>query len=201
MWTPDHNFIEVDSTEYKYFQLHKAKEYEPEFVLDDHFKEILAALNLFFWRDPEFETKGYGSLKKGLFITGNVGVGKTLLMRLFIVNPTAILKIISTNRVADVYQECGIDRLLDEYARPHNPGHICFDDLGAERIGVKHMGNEINVMEQIILTRYDIKKHCLTHFTSNLDANQIEAMYGTRVRSRLREMVNFFEFGGTDRRK
>src|SRR5687768_8896805 len=99
MYTPDYNYIDVDSKEYKHFQLQKAQEYEPGFVLDEAFKDILVPLNLYFWRDPEFENQGYGSLKKGLFVTGNVGVGKTLSMRLFIVNPTAIMRIVSTNRV------------------------------------------------------------------------------------------------------
>ncbi len=36
--------------------------------------------------------------------------------------------------------------------------------------------------------------HKLTHLTSNLNATEIEVRYGTRVRSRLREMVNVLAF-------
>ncbi|OLY91215.1 hypothetical protein SAMN05444008_11289 [Cnuella takakiae] len=204
VWIPEGGRITLTFGEYKEFLLTRAKEIEPKFEVDEHFKKILTPLSLYFWRLDDFENKGYGLLNKGLFITGNVGVGKTLLMKLFCQNAVRPLRVLSTNIVADTYQEHGIEYLRNKYCSgPTNYSHsnICFDDLGAERIGVKHMGNDINVMEQVILNRYEQGQHNLTHFTSNLDAVQIEKLYGTRVRSRLREMVNFFEFGGEDRRE
>jgi hypothetical protein len=51
-------------------------------------------------------------------------------------------------------------------------------------------------MAEIILSRYDIfiSKQVITHITSNLSASEIEAAYGNRVRSRLRNMLNLIAF-------
>jgi DNA replication protein DnaC len=202
VFIPDGSRDDITYEQYKAHIIHTAKTLEPNFIMDEHFKTLIKAFSLYFWQDEAFEKEGYGSLQKGIFLTGNVGRGKTFLMNLFRINTRRQLKIISTNRVADTYQENGAEGLISTYADHHHYLiHFCFDDLGAERTSVKHMGNELNPMERLILERYDHKKHYLTHFTSNLDAAQIEALYGTRVRSRLREMVNFFELGGDDRRK
>jgi len=66
-------------------------------------------------------------------------------------------------------------------------------------------GNNVNVMREIILSRYDlfIAKGTITHFTSNLTANGIMEMYGSEVRSRIREMCNIITFDSSisDNRK
>jgi hypothetical protein len=84
------------------------------------------------------------------------------------------------------------------------PKNYCFDDLGLERI-VKHYGNECNVMQEVILSRYDlfIRAGMITHFTTNLSTQQIENRYGEHVLSRLVEMVNFisFESSAIDKRR
>ena len=81
---------------------------------------------------------------------------------------------------------------------------ICFDDLGIEN-NLKYYGNECNVMAEILLSRYDIftTRKIKTHITKNLSASEIENVYGNRVRSRLREMINLigFEKGNEDKRK
>jgi len=78
------------------------------------------------------------------------------------------------------------------------PKTICFDDLGTEN-NLKYYGNECNVMAEILLSRYDIftAKKIQTHITTNLSASEIENVYGNRVRSRLREMINLIAFDKT----
>ena len=51
-------------------------------------------------------------------------------------------------------------------------------------------------MGEILLSRYDlfVAKKIPTHLTTNLSASEIESLYGNRVRSRLREMVNLIAF-------
>jgi DNA replication protein DnaC len=51
-------------------------------------------------------------------------------------------------------------------------------------------------MAEILLSRYDqfISQDMLTHITTNLSASEIENAYGSRVRSRLREMFNLLAF-------
>ncbi|MFO8000567.1 MAG: hypothetical protein R6U46_04930 [Marinilabilia sp.] len=66
-------------------------------------------------------------------------------------------------------------------------------------------GQAFHVRAEIILSRYErfSRNRCLTHFTTNLSANEIEERYGPRVRSRLREMCNLIAFPAStpDKRK
>ena len=114
--------------------------------------------------------------------------------------------------MADQYADMGPE-MLHIYSRKlniatsidtfyQNQVGACFDDLGTERQG-KHYGDAANVMEQIILNRYDNTNApwYYTHITTNLTADEIENYYGTRVRSRMREMFNLITLEGEDRRK
>jgi DNA replication protein DnaC len=51
-------------------------------------------------------------------------------------------------------------------------------------------------MAENLLSRYDIftTKKIQTHITTNLSASEIKNVYGNRVRSRLREMINLIGF-------
>jgi hypothetical protein len=180
-----------------YFSFIKKRITDAGYVLDNEFKSVLNTLFLYFWNDEEFETLGHGSLKKGIFLVGNTGVGKTSIMRLFSMNPIQFMEIEPVNNVTDFYETWGIEELKTKY----QSNCCCFDDFGSESTNVYHKGNSINVMERVILWRYDTRNFNQTHFTSNLDGSQLESIYGTRIRSRLKEMVNFIELSGTDRRR
>ena len=84
------------------------------------------------------------------------------------------------------------------------PFVYCFDDLGVEQ-NAKSYGNGCNVMAEILLDRYDqfLRHGMITHLTTNLNAEEIERLYGDRVRSRLREMFNLIYFPpeAADRRR
>lgn len=183
-----------------------------EFDVSDDLKPVLRGLALYFSGDSRFEEEGYGSLKKGLFVTGNVGTGKTLLMRAasraFAIGNKRMLEA-NTSAIVDKYVTQGIESIarymcwdastVDYRAEA---GIYFFDDLGAEPKEAKFMGNSLNVMQRVIMSRYDLRiPFTYTHFTSNVGGEEIETMYGTRVRSRLREMVNFIEVPGYDKRK
>lgn len=143
----------------------------------------------------------YGiNLNKGILLSGPVGCGKTSLMNLmkhltptehkFSVKPC---RDISFEFIQDGYQiihKYSIGKLYES-----QPKTICFDDLGVEN-NLKYYGNECNVLAEILLSRYDvfISKKIQTHITTNLSASEIEAFYGNRVRSRLRQMFNLIAF-------
>ena len=140
---------------------------------------------------------------KGILLTGPVGSGKTTIMNLmkylapaeqkFYVKPC---RDISFEFIQDGYE------VIHRYSRgKHNqcdPKIICFDDLGLEN-NLKYFGNECNVMGEILLSRYDIfiAKKITTHITTNLSATEIEAAYGNRLRSRLRQMVNLIAYNAS----
>lgn len=188
------------------------------YMIDKTNIDIFQALSYYFTNDPKFETfgseRGFDwKLHKGLCLQGNVGRGKSLLMRLFSRNKRRCYNVVGCKEVAAEYAKKGGIELIEKYFSLIPDGSdprtfyqkglgMCFDDLGTEVVK-KNFGNELNVMEEIILSRYDKKFEFpfdCTHITTNLSAEEIEQMYGTRVKSRFREMFNQVELGGEDRR-
>jgi len=177
-------------------------------------RKIFWALCLYFTGDPRFEeltytnnegkqvSRGY-SLQKGLMIMGPIGCGKTTLMKMFMVNQQSCYSVQSCLKVAESYiAEDGGDKrdILEYYSKAiktpsnsnifrHTDLGICFDDLGIEDVR-KKFGNTTNVMAYILTRRYDVVPRHTTHITTNLSAQQIEDFYGSRLRSRMREMFN-----------
>jgi DNA replication protein DnaC len=76
------------------------------------------------------------------------------------------------------------------------------DDVGSEAVPVKYYGTEINWFKDFIETIY-LKQTNYSNviITTNLGGEEIEKLYGYRVRSRLREMFNVIELTGKDLRK
>ena len=58
-------------------------------------------------------------------------------------------------------------------------------------------------MAEIIISRYEdfVQNHSITHITTNLSASEIEALYGNRLRSRMRQMFNLITFSNESRDK
>lgn len=183
---------------------------EYKFEIDEQNRTLVYKLALYFTDNEEFNCEGY-SLKKGLLIMGNVGTGKTDLMKFFQKNKKRCYRIVTCNLVSDdylIYKE----ELESVYSTPiekplYDPAVFfqkyignCFDDLGTEE-NKNAYGNKKNVMADVITSIYakgDFEKF---HITTNLTKEEIEAKYGTRVLSRIKEMFNIFSYTGKDRRK
>lgn len=142
-------------------------------------------------------------LNKGILLIGPVGCGKTSLLTLM--NEFTWLHlcypVLSTRIIAAEYHKEGFE-VIHRYGRRQKV--ICLDDLGVEQ-NVKHYGNECNTVAEILLHRYDMHVNygLVTHATTNLNANELEKIYGNRVRSRLRSMFNLISFpeSSIDKRK
>lgn len=194
-------------------EIHGQIIYGSHFGLYREDKDVLLQLFGYFTGDTDL-CRHYGiNLRKGLFLTGKTGVGKTVHMKLIrnFMHIKERFKTKTCQQVSLEYMDEG-SSILMKYGRNYtdyidqNTIHqsYCFDDLGAED-QVKHYGTTTNVLAQIILMRYELyqNRRVLTHFTSNLTAPQIEKYYGDRVRSRLREMCNWIEYNpvSKDKRK
>ena len=140
--------------------------------------------------------------KKGILLSGTVGCGKTSLMKLlrYITPQYAPYDIIPTRNVTFAFNHIGYS-IIEQYG---DNRFYCFDDLGIEPYG-RFFGKDCNVMGEILLSRYELflKYRIKTHITTNLNAHEIEELYGNRVRSRMREIFNLVGFanGSRDRRR
>jgi DNA replication protein DnaC len=165
---------------------------------EDH--ELISKLLAYVLKDEESASKQGISLKKGILLSGPVGCGKTTLMtllRLFLPGDNRyIMK--SCRDVSFEFIQEGYSVILKYSKQAFNqdkPKMYCFDDLGTEN-NLKYYGNECNVMSEILSSRYDlfVSSQMVTHITTNLNSSEIESIYGTRVRSRMREMFNLVNF-------
>lgn len=185
-----------------------------KFKLSQNDSEILYKLMIYFTKDEIKAQKSSLDLEKGIFLSGPIGCGKTSLMHIFNYflssKPRYIIK--TTREISYEFYEKGFTVISKygtlSYQQGNNsakkPTIYCFDDLGSEK-NIKLYGNESNVMEEILQSRYELFHFdgIRTHVTSNLNSTELEEMYGSRVRSRMREMFNLIAFPKTtiDKRK
>ncbi|MBJ2173636.1 ATPase [Aureibaculum sp. A20] len=176
--------------------------YGSYFELDPQDKYIIYKLVIYMIGDEHSCKVNHMDINKGILLTGPIGCGKTALMNLvkFLLPIKKRYKLITSRNVSFDFYKNG-HQTIQQHS---GTGKYCFDDLGVERY-VKHYGNECNVLGEILLSRYDIwvQKKVITHATTNLNANELEAWYGNRVRSRMREMFNLIAFdkSSKDKRK
>ena len=188
----------------------------PRFVIDDenrfayvNFVKWIHADESFQCLHPTSKQPLKGDLRKGVYIAGNTGTGKSWCLEVMasyclVDNPTVILgdKIhslkwssIRTDSICDAFMENGN---IQKYKTAPVIG---FQDLGSEQEEAMYMGNRLNVMRQILEFRGDYKDK-ITLITSNLPFThrQFSDRYGERCVSRMHEMFNYFEIKGKDRR-
>ncbi|MBK9736834.1 MAG: ATPase [Saprospiraceae bacterium] len=188
----------------KLMEIHGKIMYGQSFKLFQEDNHVLLQFYAYFTGDQSL-CKHYDiNLNKGLFLSGKTGVGKTVHMKLvrqflgykdrFKMKPCQQLSLEYMDQGSPVLMQFGRN-YVDHIDHNTINTSYCFDDLGTED-EVKHYGTQTNAMAQVILMRYNLfqARQILTHFTSNLTADQIELHYGDRVRSRLREMCNWIEY-------
>ncbi|HEU4552218.1 MAG TPA: hypothetical protein VFS25_05270 [Chitinophaga sp.] len=183
--------------------------YGPGYRIPD--LEMPAVLKLLCWfLGDEQSAAAYGvSLQKGLLLSGPVGCGKSAVINILraLCKPRWAFSIVPCHMVALSFANDGhlaLEKYTTRCWRNNRPHTICFDDLGFESNAAHFGNNNINVMLQVLAMRYDLFIHqgMLTHVTTNLNSEELEARYGNRIRSRMREMFNLIAYpaGSTDKR-
>lgn len=165
-------------------------------------RDILYKLCLYFIQD-RIACKELGiDIDKGILLSGPVGCGKTSLIRLLkhLVPHRKPYEVVPTRNIVFGFNHVGY-KTIEDYG---NTQFFCFDDLGVEPMG-RHYGKDCNVMGEILLSRHDLflNKKIKTHATTNLNAAELEELYGIRVRSRMRQLFNLVAFDkkSLDKRK
>ena len=195
------------------------KSRNPKFVIDDenrftyenfikwcHCDPTMQCLN------PETKTPIPGRLKRGVYIAGNTGSGKSWCLEIMLAycmafgfkvqfaddnNPRPLCwRTIRADAICDSYMESGN---IQTFKKSQILG---IQDFGSEPQETLYMGNRVDVVGNLIEYRGDISDE-MTLITSNMSINgdNLKKRYGDRVSSRLMEMCNYFEIKGKDRRK
>ncbi|WP_111594403.1 P-loop NTPase family protein [Chitinophaga dinghuensis] len=176
--------------------------YGPAFKIEEIDRPVVLKLLAYFLQDEEVAQSEGLDLRKGVFLTGKIGCGKTSLITLMrpLSADAYMPHMVSCREISFEFSKIGYD-IISRYSRnaffPYTdtPRVHCFDDLGVEQ-PVNHWGNSCNVMAEILLSRYDlwISNQMITHVTTNLNSQELEETYGNRLRSRMRGMFNLIAF-------
>lgn len=159
-------------------------------------KEYIRSVCLMLSEDIRFESEMGFSFEKGILVKGKSGLGKTEITRAISGNPIRPIKIISILDICDEVKENGFCEL-------NTKERVLLDDVGTEPEVINHFGTKVNWFKDFIEKYY---LHADGNFsrlmiTTNLNAEEFEARYGLRVRSRMREMFNVITLNGQDLRK
>lgn len=195
------------------------KSRNPRFVIDD--ENRFTYENFIRWchcdtkmmrLDPATSQPIPGQLKRGIYIAGNTGTGKSWCMD--IMQAYCMVHGFKVQYPGDEQQSnlywgsVRADEICEKYSETGNINHfknrviLLIQDLGSEQQESLYMGNRVDVMRNLIEYRGDMSG-CMTMVTSNLKlgGERLPNRYGDRVASRLAEMCNYFEIRGADRRK
>lgn len=195
------------------------KSRNPKFVIDD--ENRFTYENFIKWchcdtsmqcLDPDSRQVVPGRLKRGIYIAGNTGSGKSWCLEIMLAYSAAWgFRVTLANETTSSplwWATVRADDICDKFVedgdilRFKKQNILGIQDLGSEPQESMYMGNRVDVLRNVLEYRGD-KTDELTLITSNLKINgeALSNRYGDRVASRLREMCNYFEIKGKDRRK
>jgi len=163
-----------------------------KYIVDDHLKTPIVEILKWCIMDESFN----GDLQKGLLLSGKIGCGKTLTLKIFVEFMKYANKIVASYSAIEVVEifksRVGKDRL---FVSP-----LFIDDLGTEEKEINNFGTKEKPIYEIFNRRY-LDRKFLMFITTNLGPSKMELRYGDRVRDRIKEMFNVMPIDGESRRK
>lgn len=162
-----------------------------KYIIDENTRPIVS--EVIKWAIMDYSCKL--ELNKGILILGNIGSGKTLIMRIFVEFMRYSEKIIATYsaiEIVDIFKSGAYrDRL---FISP-----LFIDDIGTEQVEIVNYGTKEMPLHDIISRRY-LNNRLMMFATSNLSASKINERYGDRIKDRFKDMFNIIKLKGETRR-
>lgn len=187
----------------KFLFMREARSICPDFRITAEQRPVIAAI--FDWC---LMIPGRLDPSKGLWLHGEIGSGKTTMLRIIKnfcreLRPGIYAGKPYSFRISNAIEVCGkfsqegypgIQTFIDSRAQ-------AFDEIGSESSPTGYYGTAENVFQYILQRRYDNRHDSFTHVTTNFTVPEIKKLYSPRIFDRCREMFNFVEVNGTSFRK
>ena len=125
---------------------------------------------------------------RGLMLQGNVGIGKTFFFQTAGIEAAVNLKIAQAWSLTDI--AAALDSFIDV--------PLLVDDVGAEELDYVSYGNKTVLFTTIIEHR--MNAWAPTHFTTNLNPDQLLERYGVRVMDRVAQLAVRVDLKGESKR-
>lgn len=194
------------------------RERNPKFVIDE--ENRFAYEQMVRWchcdtkmqaLDPVTREVRQGDLRKGIYIAGNTGTGKSWCLEIMAAYALVCGFKITLGKVERrplYWQNYRADEICADFVTSgdidayRSSALYGIQDLGQEPRESVYMGNHANVLRQLLEYRGD-RTDVLTLITSNYPMSHkvLTERYDDRVASRLNAMCNYLEIKGKDRRK
>lgn len=187
----------------------------PNFVIDERNRNLIGAIYTWIWSNLGRFPPGVLDPHKGLLLWGEIGTGKTTLLKgiqryLATINQIAYgfrasnicIEIRSAAEIALRYSIDGINA-LDYWTDRNMAGNLAIDEIGREELS-KHFGTSCNVVQTVLQLRYEQRHNILTLGSTNMDMaypDEFRERYGDYIMDRAKEMFNFVKVGGGSRRR
>lgn len=186
----------------------------PGFVVDDRNIRLIAELYTWVWASLGRMSPGVLAPNKGILLWGNIGTGKTTIIKglqkyLAMINQLVYgsnnrdicVEIKSAAEISLRYASEGM-KALGKWTEREQLGHLAIDEIGREEIST-HYGTTCNTIQTLLQLRYEHRNRVMTHGTTNIDMTgpEFSSRYGSYIFDRVKEMFNVVRVGGESRRK
>lgn len=170
----------------------------PDFIVDDNNKRAVAGIFDWCIRDVNGELDP----RKGLWIYGNIGTGKSTLMK-------AVIQFVSEYWLCDCGEKISpkwIDAptFCGKYATDgftvFNSIPMGIDEVGTEIAPTNYVGNKLNVIAHLVNVLYNSRNDIPCIVTTNKNLNDTLETYGERAIDRIGQLFNIVEIKGATRR-
>lgn len=187
------------------------------YIMTEETQWVLEMLSCYFAEDDDFYwyankadsdgnrmmvVDGDCDLKKGLAFFGKHGVGKSITLTAFAVNPRLSYACINAKQLPAMYQTEGFEGISRYYSylvgtsQKHYGQRqigLFVDEVYAEVVGT-NFGGVCETAESVLYERWERLPGYYTHIATNHKREELESRYGSRFKSRLNGNMNLLRF-------